>query len=48
MYDKLVAKILRVRANQYVPINELNAGDIVALSGLKETEAGDTLTIGSD
>lgn len=31
----LVAQVLRVRANHYVPIHEISAGDIVALSGLK-------------
>ncbi len=33
-----------MRANQYVPINEAVAGDIVAIAGLRETRAGDTLT----
>jgi translation elongation factor EF-G len=32
-----------VRANQYVSIAEISAGDIVAISGLKNTKAGDTL-----
>ena len=30
-----VNRILRVRANQYVPIQEVTAGDIVAFSGFK-------------
>lgn len=30
-----MAAIYRVRANQYVPVSEISAGDIVAISGLK-------------
>ena len=30
-----VGHIYRVRANQYVPINQIAAGDIVAISGFK-------------
>ncbi len=30
-----ISHIYRVRANQYVPIHEISAGDIVAISGLK-------------
>ena len=33
-----------MRANQYVPVSEVSAGDIVAISGFAETKAGDTLT----
>ena len=32
-----------MRANQYVPLNEVSAGDIVAVGGLEETRAGETL-----
>jgi len=38
-----VANIYRVRANQYVPVAEVSAGDIVAIAGFKETRAGETL-----
>lgn len=31
----IVEQVLRVRANHYVPIKEISAGDIVALSGMK-------------
>jgi translation elongation factor EF-G len=43
-----VSNIYRVRANQYVPVVEITAGDIVAIAGLKETRAGETLTEGGD
>jgi translation elongation factor EF-G len=39
---------LRVRANLYVPIEKTGAGDIVALTGLNKTEAGDTLIAETD
>ena len=39
----VVSHIYRVRANQYVSIAEISAGDIIAISGLKNTKAGDTL-----
>jgi len=32
-----------VRADQYVLVNEVYAGDIVAVAGLKHSAAGDTL-----
>lgn len=35
--------LYRVRADQYVLVNEVNAGDIVAVAGLKNSTAGDTL-----
>jgi elongation factor G len=38
-----ISNIYRVRANQYVAVNSVSAGDIVAISGLKDTKAGDTL-----
>lgn len=44
----VVGQILRVRANQYVPINEVSAGDIIAFAGLKESGAGDTLSTSPD
>lgn len=47
-YLILVGQVLRVRANQYVQIQEISAGDIVALSGLEQTSAGDTLTANGD
>ena len=34
---------MRVRANQYISIPEVSSGDIVALSGLKDVVAGETL-----
>lgn len=37
-----------MRANQYVPVNEVSAGDIVAVAGFSETKAGDTLTDSGD
>ena len=39
-----VGNIFRVRANQYVSVGEATAGDIVAVGGLQETRAGETLT----
>lgn len=39
-----MSNIYRVRANQYIPIADISAGDIVAIAGLKETRAGETLT----
>jgi translation elongation factor EF-G len=30
-----VTNIYRVRANQYVPVAEISAGDIVAIAGLR-------------
>jgi elongation factor G len=41
-YEK-VLKILRVRSNDYIEVMQANAGDIVALGGLKEVYSGDTL-----
>lgn len=38
-----IGHIYRVRANQYVPVQHIHTGDIVAISGLKETKAGQTL-----
>lgn len=38
-----VGKLLRVRSNDYVEVNEVKAGDIVAIGGLKEVYSGDTL-----
>lgn len=35
--------LYRVRADQYVLVNEVYAGDIVAIAGLKHSAAGDTL-----
>lgn len=43
-YSYTVSNIYRVRANQYIPVADISAGDIVAISGLKETRAGETLT----
>ena len=33
----------RVRADKYVPVTEVFAGDIIAVNGLKQSGAGDTL-----
>ncbi|CAG9323281.1 FUSA [Blepharisma stoltei] len=41
-------RILRVRANEYVEVNEIGVGDIVALGGLKEVRSGDTLISKND
>ena len=30
-----MSNIYRVRANQYAPVTEISAGDIVAIAGLK-------------
>lgn len=38
-----IGHIYRVRANQYVPVNHIFTGDIVAISGLRDTKAGQTL-----
>lgn len=38
-----VNKLLRVRSNDYVELNEANAGDVVAIGGPKEICSGDTL-----
>ena len=38
-----VMKLLRVRSNEYVEVNEASAGDIVAIGGLKDACSGDTL-----
>lgn len=35
--------LYRVRADKYVNVNEVYAGDIIAVSGLKSSAAGDTL-----
>jgi elongation factor G len=35
--------LYRVRADKYVSVNEVFAGDIIAVSGLKGSGAGDTL-----
>lgn len=37
-------RLLRVRADEYVEVDEIKAGDIVAVSGLKLTRSGDTVT----
>lgn len=39
-----ISRILRMHANQRVDLEECQAGDIVALVGLKKTTTGDTLT----
>ena len=39
-----VGRILRMHANHREEIKEINAGDIVAIVGLKNTATGDTLT----
>lgn len=31
----IVSQLFRVRANQYVPVHDVSAGDIVAIAGLK-------------
>jgi len=36
-------KLYRVRAGQYVPIEEVVAGDIAAVQGLIHSYSGDTL-----
>lgn len=38
-----IGHIYRVRANQYVSVNHIHTGDIVAISGLRDTKAGQTL-----
>ncbi|OMJ91147.1 hypothetical protein SteCoe_6313 [Stentor coeruleus] len=38
-----VIKLLRVRSDEYVELNEANAGDVIAIGGLKEVHSGDTL-----
>lgn len=35
--------LYRVRADKYVNVNEVFAGDIIAVAGLKSSSAGDTL-----
>jgi elongation factor G len=40
---EMVSRILRMHANLRTPIDEVAAGDIVAVVGLKETTTGDTL-----
>ncbi|EKX54832.1 hypothetical protein GUITHDRAFT_99482 [Guillardia theta CCMP2712] len=42
------SKILRVMAEDYEEIEELGAGDIAALVGLKQTGTGDTLVLSSE
>jgi len=42
------AQIFRVRADEYVGVQNLHAGDIAAISGLKATYSGDTLIDGKD
>lgn len=37
-----------MRSNQYLPLNSIGTGDIIAFTGFSETAAGDTLTVGSD
>lgn len=39
-----IGSIYRVRANQYVPVSSVSAGDIIAISGFKDIKAGDTIT----
>lgn len=41
-------QMFRARANEYVSVNELHAGDIAVLSGLKLTSSGDTLIDSKD
>ncbi|EAS05318.2 elongation factor Tu GTP-binding domain protein (macronuclear) [Tetrahymena thermophila SB210] len=41
-------QLWRVRADNYVQINEIAAGDIAAISGLKYTKSGDTLVDSKD
>lgn len=42
VFEKL-GRLLRVRADEYVDVPEIQEGDIVAISGLKTTKSGDTL-----
>lgn len=42
VYEK-IQFLYRVRADRYVNVNEVFAGDIIAVSGLKNSGAGDTL-----
>lgn len=46
--SSIVQYIYRVRANQYVAINEVSSGDIVAIAGFTNTQAGSTLTLQGD
>lgn len=41
-------QLLRVRSNEYVEVNSVTAGDIVAIVGLKKACSGDTLVARSD
>ncbi|KAL4460614.1 hypothetical protein ABPG72_002901 [Tetrahymena utriculariae] len=41
-------QLWRVRADNYIQINEIVAGDIAAISGLKYTKSGDTLVDSKD
>ena len=38
-----VARMYRVRAKEYVEVEEVTAGDVVAVAGLVKTKSGDTL-----
>jgi len=40
--------LFRVRASDYVSINEITCGDIAAIAGLKHTQSGDTLICTDD
>lgn len=42
-YKERITKIFEIHADRYYELEEANAGDIVALSGLKQTNTGDTL-----
>ena len=43
-----IMKLVRMHANHKEDVDELNAGDLGAIGGLKFTTTGDTLTDGSD
>lgn len=43
-----INNLYRVRANQYVVVSEITMGDIAAVTGLKNTQSGDTIIAGND